>query len=121
MIQLTLSPNDVKLLIRSLKFSKRKVEQDYESNTYARETTQDKAGIEILNNYIQGEAITIRRINAMIARLTKTANMVPEKEFRKGKVAQDVSNGIVYSQAKRENNAMPYTIQKKDSGKVIFQ
>lgn len=121
MIQLTLSPNDVKLLIRSLKFSKRKVEKDYESNTYARETTKDHAGIEILNNYIQGEAITIRRINAMIARLTKTANMVPEKEFRKGKVEQDVSNGIVYSQAKRGNNAMPYTIQKNDSGKVIFQ
>lgn len=121
MIQLTLSPNDVKLLIRSLKFSKRKVEQDYESNTAARATTQDQAGIEILNNYIQGEAITIRKINAMIARLNRTANMVPENEFRKGKVAQGGRNGIVYSHAKCGNNALSQAMPEKNAGKVIFQ
>lgn len=121
MIQLNFSPNDVKLLVRSLQFSKKKVEQDYKSNTDAIANTKDQAGIEILNHYIEGEAITIRKINAMIARLKRTPNLAAERELCKSKMTQGTGNGILYARSHCSNSATAQTSAEKNAGKVIFQ
>ncbi len=88
MIKLYLSKNEAKMLLKSLQFSKRKVEKDFQRNTTALNNTDDPVTAESLNGYIKGEGFTIQKINALIYQLDKAINGSPEDSHEEAKENQ---------------------------------